>query len=120
MAKITGKEGTHFDGPARVFDSEDDMVAALPSSASATAQDEDEEEFSQSGAKKSGKIVPIKKGDVVIIRNVGPRGGPGMPEMLRPTSALMGCGLGADVAVLTDGRFSGYLCFFFVVLYSMH
>ncbi|MFL2862310.1 MAG: dihydroxy-acid dehydratase [Pirellulales bacterium] len=82
VAKITGKEGSRFSGPARVFDSEEDMLAAL-----------------ESGG--------IHRGDVVIIRYEGPRGGPGMPEMLTPTSALMGAGLGADVALITDGRFSG-------------
>jgi dihydroxy-acid dehydratase len=82
VAKITGKEGEHFAGPARVFDSEEDMLHALEQ-------------------KK------IHKGDVIIIRYEGPKGGPGMPEMLTPTSAVMGAGLGADVALLTDGRFSG-------------
>lgn len=82
VAKITGKEGTRFTGPARVFDSEEEMLAAL----------------------EQGRI---RKGDVVIIRFEGPQGGPGMPEMLTPTSAIMGAGLGADVALLTDGRFSG-------------
>jgi dihydroxy-acid dehydratase len=82
VAKITGKEGLVFSGPARVFDSEEDMLAALEQ-------------------KK------IQKGDVVVIRFEGPQGGPGMPEMLTPTSALMGAGMGADVALLTDGRFSG-------------
>ncbi len=82
VAKITGKEGTRFVGPARVFDSEEDMLAALEQHR-------------------------IQKGDVVIIRYEGPQGGPGMPEMLTPTSAIMGAGLGADVALLTDGRFSG-------------
>ena len=82
VAKITGKEGSRFSGPARVFDSEEDMLAALE----------------QGG---------IHRGDVVIIRYEGPKGGPGMPEMLTPTSALMGAGLGADVALITDGRFSG-------------
>ena len=82
VAKITGKEGTQFSGPARVFDSEEAMLAAL----------------------EEGKI---QKGDVVIIRYEGPKGGPGMPEMLTPTSAIMGAGLGQDVALLTDGRFSG-------------
>src|SRR5206468_1468252 len=82
VAKITGKEGLRFSGPARVFDSEEDMLAALEQ-------------------KK------IRKGDVVIIRYEGPKGGPGMPEMLTPTSAIMGAGLGSDVALLTDGRFSG-------------
>ena len=82
VAKITGKEGTHFAGPARVFDAEEDMLAGL-----------------EAGV--------IQKGDVVIIRYEGPKGGPGMPEMLTPTSAIMGAGLGKDVALLTDGRFSG-------------
>jgi dihydroxy-acid dehydratase len=82
VAKITGKEGSRFSGPARVFDSEEDMLAAL---------------------ERGG----IHRGDVVIIRYEGPKGGPGMPEMLTPTSALMGAGFGADVALITDGRFSG-------------
>ena len=82
VAKITGKEGLVFEGVANVFDSEEDMVVALEE-------------------KK------INKGDVVIIRYEGPRGGPGMPEMLTPTSAIMGAGLGNDVALMTDGRFSG-------------
>ncbi len=82
VAKITGKEGLRFEGPARVFDSEEDMLAAL----------------------EQGKI---EKGDVVVIRFEGPKGGPGMPEMLTPTSAIMGAGLGSDVALITDGRFSG-------------
>ena len=82
VAKITGKEGNVFTGIANVFDSEEDMVAALEE-------------------KK------ISKGDVVIIRYEGPKGGPGMPEMLTPTSAIMGAGLGNDVALMTDGRFSG-------------
>ncbi|MEM1070441.1 MAG: dihydroxy-acid dehydratase [Planctomycetota bacterium] len=82
VAKITGKEGLQFTGPARCFDSEEDMLVALEE-------------------KK------IQKGDVVVIRYEGPKGGPGMPEMLTPTSAIMGAGLGADVAMLTDGRFSG-------------
>jgi len=82
VAKITGKEGLRFEGPARVFDAEEDMLAAL-----------------ERGA--------IGKGDVIIIRYEGPKGGPGMPEMLTPTSAIMGAGLGADVALITDGRFSG-------------
>ncbi|KAL8774226.1 MAG: hypothetical protein Q9209_000977 [Squamulea sp. 1 TL-2023] len=84
VGKITGKEGTRFAGKARVFDSEDDMVLSL-----------------EKGA--------IKKGEktVVIIRYEGPKGGPGMPEMLKPSSAIMGAGLGKDVALLTDGRFSG-------------
>ncbi|MBI5895371.1 MAG: dihydroxy-acid dehydratase [Desulfobacterales bacterium] len=82
VAKITGKEGLHFSGPARVFDSEEQMLAALE-------------------AKR------IRKGDVIVIRYEGPKGGPGMPEMLTPTSAIMGAGLGKEVALLTDGRFSG-------------
>jgi dihydroxy-acid dehydratase len=82
VAKITGKEGLRFVGPARVFDSEEKMLAALE----------------QGG---------IHKGDVVVIRYEGPKGGPGMPEMLTPTSAIMGAGLGNDVALITDGRFSG-------------
>ncbi|MCB2170530.1 MAG: dihydroxy-acid dehydratase [Deltaproteobacteria bacterium] len=82
VGKITGKEGTAFSGPANVFDSEEAMLAALE--------------------KKQ-----IHRGDVVVIRYEGPQGGPGMPEMLTPTSAIMGAGLGSDVALLTDGRFSG-------------
>ena len=82
VAKITGKEGLTFVGTANVFDSEEEMLEALEQ-------------------KK------INKGDVVIIRYEGPQGGPGMPEMLTPTSAIMGAGLGADVALMTDGRFSG-------------
>ncbi|MEM6777217.1 MAG: dihydroxy-acid dehydratase [Planctomycetota bacterium] len=82
VAKITGKEGLQFSGPARVFDSEELMLTAL----------------------ENGEI---QKGDVVVIRYEGPKGGPGMPEMLTPTSAIMGAGLGSDVALLTDGRFSG-------------
>jgi dihydroxy-acid dehydratase len=82
VAKITGKEGERFAGPARVFDSEEDMLAGL----------------------EKGQIA---KGSVVVIRYEGPKGGPGMPEMLTPTSAIMGAGLGRDVALLTDGRFSG-------------
>jgi len=82
VAKITGKEGLIFSGPAKVFDSEEDMLKAL----------EDNK---------------IEKGDVIIIRYEGPKGGPGMPEMLTPTSAIMGAGLGNDVAMITDGRFSG-------------
>jgi dihydroxy-acid dehydratase len=82
VAKITGKEGLVFAGTANCFDSEEDMLHALEE-------------------KK------INKGDVVIIRYEGPQGGPGMPEMLTPTSAIMGAGLGADVALITDGRFSG-------------
>ncbi len=82
VAKITGKEGELFEGPARVFNGEDEANAAI-------------------GAKS------IKPGEVVVIRYCGPRGGPGMPEMLKPTSALMGEGLGDKVALITDGRFSG-------------
>ena len=82
VAKITGKEGLVFEGTANVFDSEEGMLKAL----------EDKK---------------ISKGDVIIIRYEGPKGGPGMPEMLTPTSAIMGAGLGKDVALLTDGRFSG-------------
>ena len=82
VAKITGKEGMCFVGPARVYDCEEDMLKGLE-------QNE------------------IKKGDVVVIRYEGPKGGPGMPEMLTPTSAIMGAGLGKDVALMTDGRFSG-------------
>jgi dihydroxy-acid dehydratase len=82
VAKITGKEGLRFSGPARVYDCEEDMLKGL---------ERDE----------------IKKGDVVVIRYEGPKGGPGMPEMLTPTSAIMGAGLGKDVALITDGRFSG-------------
>jgi len=82
VAKITGKEGLKFSGPARVYDCEEDMLAGL----------------------ERGEI---QKGDVVVIRYEGPKGGPGMPEMLTPTSAIMGAGLGKDVALITDGRFSG-------------
>jgi dihydroxy-acid dehydratase len=82
VGKITGKEGTKFTGPAKVFDSEEDMLKAL----------------------EDGKI---EKGDVIIIRYEGPKGGPGMPEMLTPTSAVAGAGLIKDVALITDGRFSG-------------
>ncbi len=82
VAKITGKEGEIFSGPARVFDGEEKMLAAL-----------------EQGS--------IQKGDVIVIRYEGPTGGPGMPEMLTPTSAVVGAGLGSDVALITDGRFSG-------------
>ena len=82
VAKITGMEGEFFEGPARVFNSEQESIDAMMNR-------------------------QINKGDVVIIRYVGPRGGPGMPEMLKPTSTLMGAGLGKDVALITDGRFSG-------------
>jgi dihydroxy-acid dehydratase len=82
VAKITGKEGLRFSGPARVFDSEEEMLHALEK-----------------------KL--LEKGDVIVIRYEGPKGGPGMPEMLTPTSAIVGAGLGKDVALITDGRFSG-------------
>ena len=82
VAKITGKEGLKFAGPARVFDGE----------------------FAANDGIGAGKV---KKGDVVVIRYEGPKGGPGMPEMLKPTAAIMGAGLGKDVALITDGRFSG-------------
>ncbi|TDQ31287.1 dihydroxy-acid dehydratase [Zeaxanthinibacter enoshimensis] len=82
VAKITGKEGLHFTGPAKVF----------------------EDEFKANEGIGKGLV---KKGDVVVIRYEGPKGGPGMPEMLKPTSAIMGAGLGKDVALITDGRFSG-------------
>lgn len=82
VAKISGKEGERFEGPARVFDGEKDLVAGI----------------------SNGRV---KKGDVVVIRYEGPKGAPGMPEMLKPTSAIMGAGLGKDVALITDGRFSG-------------
>ncbi|XP_024986190.1 dihydroxy-acid dehydratase, chloroplastic isoform X1 [Cynara cardunculus var. scolymus] len=83
VAKITGKEGLYFSGPALVFEGEESMIAAIA---------EDPMSF---------------KGKVVVIRGEGPKGGPGMPEMLTPTSAIMGAGLGKEVALLTDGRFSG-------------
>jgi dihydroxy-acid dehydratase len=82
VAKISGKEGERFEGPARVFDGEFELIAGI----------------------QSGKV---KAGDVVVIRYVGPKGGPGMPEMLKPTSAIIGAGLGKSVALITDGRFSG-------------
>jgi dihydroxy-acid dehydratase len=82
VAKISGKEGERFEGPARVFDGEFELIAGI----------------------QSGKVQP---GDVVVIRYVGPKGGPGMPEMLKPTSAIIGAGLGKSVALITDGRFSG-------------
>ena len=82
VAKISGKEGELFEGPARVFDGEHELINGI----------------------NSGKI---KKGDVVVIRHVGPKGAPGMPEMLKPTSAIIGAGLGKSVALITDGRFSG-------------
>ncbi len=82
VAKISGKEGESFTGPARVFDGEQKLIAGI----------------------QSGKV---KAGDVVVIRNEGPKGAPGMPEMLKPTSAIIGAGLGKSVALITDGRFSG-------------
>jgi len=82
VAKITGKEGLQFSGPARVYDSEEDMLKGV----------------------ERGEI---RKGEVIVIRYEGPKGGPGMPEMLTPTSVIMGAGLGKDVALITDGRFSG-------------
>ncbi|MFQ5400649.1 MAG: dihydroxy-acid dehydratase [Anaerolineae bacterium] len=82
VAKITGKEGECFSGPARVYDSEEAMLAGL-------------------------ERKEIQKGEVIVIRYEGPKGGPGMPEMLTPTSAIVGAGLGKEVALLTDGRFSG-------------
>ena len=82
VAKISGKEGESFTGPARVFDGEFELIHGI----------------------SSGKV---KAGDVVVIRNVGPKGAPGMPEMLKPTSAIFGAGLGSSVALITDGRFSG-------------
>ncbi len=82
VAKISGKEGEKFVGPARVFDGEQDLVKGL----------------------ETGRI---KKGDVVVIKNEGPKGAPGMPEMLKPTSLIIGAGLGSSVALITDGRFSG-------------
>lgn len=82
VAKISGKEGERFEGTARVFDGEKDLVEGI----------------------SNGRV---KKGDVVVIRYEGPKGAPGMPEMLKPTSAITGAGLGKDVALITDGRFSG-------------
>jgi len=82
VAKITGKEGLRFSGTAKVYDSEEEMLHGL-------------------------ERKEIGKGDVIVIRYEGPKGGPGMPEMLTPTSAIMGAGLGKDVALMTDGRFSG-------------
>jgi dihydroxy-acid dehydratase len=82
VAKISGKEGDRFEGPARVFEGEHELIDGI----------------------NTGKIRP---GDVVVIRYVGPKGAPGMPEMLKPTSALIGAGLGKNVALITDGRFSG-------------
>lgn len=82
VAKISGKEGEYFEGPARVFEGEYELIEGI----------------------ESGKV---HAGDVVIIRHVGPKGAPGMPEMLKPTSAIIGAGLGKSVAMVTDGRFSG-------------
>lgn len=82
VAKISGKEGERFEGTARVFDGEKDLIEGISS-------------------KK------VKAGDVVVIRNIGPKGAPGMPEMLKPTGAIIGAGLGKAVALITDGRFSG-------------
>ncbi|UXX79236.1 dihydroxy-acid dehydratase [Reichenbachiella carrageenanivorans] len=81
VAKITGKEGEYFEGPARCYDDEFEAIEGI------------------------GK--DVKKGEVIVIRQSGPKGAPGMPEMLKPTSAVMGAGLGKDVALITDGRFSG-------------
>jgi dihydroxy-acid dehydratase len=82
VAKISGKEGEKFEGPARVFDGEKNLIVGI----------------------QNGKV---KAGDVVVIKNEGPKGAPGMPEMLKPTSAIIGAGLGKSVALITDGRFSG-------------
>ncbi len=82
VAKISGKEGERFEGTARVFDGEFELIHGI----------------------ESGRV---KAGDVVVIRNIGPKGAPGMPEMLKPTGAIFGAGLGASVALITDGRFSG-------------
>ncbi|SFX43661.1 dihydroxy-acid dehydratase [Cytophaga hutchinsonii ATCC 33406] len=82
VAKITGKEGTYFEGPARVYDSEEAVNKGLEAN-------------------------EVKSGEVIVIRYVGPKGGPGMPEMLKPTALLMGLGLGNECALITDGRFSG-------------
>ncbi|CAN5473136.1 dihydroxy-acid dehydratase [soil metagenome] len=82
VAKISGKEGERFEGPARVFDGEVNLIAGI----------------------MNGRV---QSGDVVVIKNEGPKGAPGMPEMLKPTSAIMGVGLGKSVALITDGRFSG-------------
>jgi dihydroxy-acid dehydratase len=82
VAKITGKEGEKFTGPARVFDGEKHLIEGISNGT-------------------------VKHGDVIVIKNEGPKGAPGMPEMLKPTSALIGAGLGKSVALITDGRFSG-------------
>jgi dihydroxy-acid dehydratase len=81
VAKITGKEGELFTGPAKVFEDEFEAIKGIQTE--------------------------VRKGDVIVIRNSGPKGAPGMPEMLKPTSVVMGAGLGKDVALITDGRFSG-------------
>lgn len=81
VAKITGKEGDRFEGPARCYDDEESAIAGIGTE--------------------------VQKGEVIVIRHVGPKGGPGMPEMLKPTGAVVGAGLGSDVALITDGRFSG-------------
>ena len=81
VAKITGKEGEIFEGLAKVYENEFDAIKGIENE--------------------------VKKGDVIVIKNSGPKGGPGMPEMLKPTSAVIGAGLGKDVALITDGRFSG-------------
>mgnify|MGYP001256158932 FL=1 len=88
VAKITGKEGEIFEGSAKVYENEFDAIKGIENE--------------------------IKQGDVIVIRNSGPKGGPGMPEMLKPTSAVVGAGLGKDVALITDGRFSGGSHGFFV------
>eukprot|EP00850_Spirogloea_muscicola_P023862 SM000397S15168 [mRNA] locus=s397:5774:11625:- [translate_table: standard] len=120
VAKITGKEGLYFSGPAKVFDGEEDMLAALS---------ENPDSFKRHPIKAGSRAILVElssggglcltlphstmtviepgQGAVVVIRGEGPQGGPGMPEMLTPTSAIMGAGLGKDVALLTDGRFSG-------------
>ena len=82
VAKISGKEGERFEGTARVFDGEHDLIKGI----------------------QSGRV---HAGDVVVIRTCGPKGAPGMPEMLKPTGAIIGAGLGKSVALITDGRFSG-------------
>jgi dihydroxy-acid dehydratase len=82
VAKISGKEGKSFTGPARVYDSELEANEGI-------------------------KNKEVNKGEVIVIRYIGPKGGPGMPEMLKPTSMIIGAGLGSDVALITDGRFSG-------------
>ncbi|SRR5579871_111893 len=82
VAKISGKEGNRFEGTARVFDGEHDLIKGIQSKR-------------------------VHAGDVVVIRNIGPKGAPGMPEMLKPTGAIIGAGLGKSVALITDGRFSG-------------